>query len=66
MDGLEEGAGFDRYSIEMADFEVKKKKNYHYSFWLCTEGGSIDNKPLIHNGMIFLGPLITISTLLIF
>jgi outer membrane protein assembly factor BamB len=52
---MEEAFSFNDLSVEMTDFEVKKRKNYHYSFWLCTEGGSIDNKPLIFNGMIFFG-----------
>jgi len=49
------GFSFEDFSIEIGDFEVTKKKNYHYSFWHCTEGGSIDQRPLIYKGVIYFG-----------
>ena len=50
-----EGFGFDEFSVEMGDFELTKKRNYHNCVWECTEGGSIDQRPIIHNGMILFG-----------
>jgi len=53
----DEGFGFDEFSVEMGDYEVIKTGKYNYSFWLNSEGGSIDNKPLVHNGMIYFGSM---------
>jgi outer membrane protein assembly factor BamB len=50
-----EGSGFDDFSVEMSEFEVKKKVEWNFAFWNSSEGGSIDNKPVVHNGMVFFG-----------
>ncbi len=49
-----EGA-FDEFSVEMGDFDVSKRDDYHNCLWQCSEGGSIDQLPVIHNGKILFG-----------
>jgi outer membrane protein assembly factor BamB len=53
---MEEGSSssFDDFSVEMADFEVKKVKKFDRIFTV-TEGGSIDTYPLVADGRIFFG-----------
>jgi outer membrane protein assembly factor BamB len=53
---MEEGSGtsFDDFSIEMADFEVRKVRKYDRLFNIG-EGGSIDTRPLIIHGKIYFG-----------
>ncbi len=55
MEGLPQS--FDSFSVEMGEYEIVKTGKYNYSFWLNTEGGSIDNMPLIRNGMIYFGSM---------
>ncbi len=52
---MEEFGSFDDFSVEMGDFEVTKREDYHNCLWECTEGGSIDQEPVIHNGKILFG-----------
>ena len=44
-------------SVEMQDFDIVKVNDYHKSFWKNSEGGSVDNRPLIHGGMVIFGSM---------
>lgn len=46
---------FDGLAVEMTDFEVKKKVEWNSAFWNSSEGGSIDNWPVVHEGRVYFG-----------
>jgi outer membrane protein assembly factor BamB len=48
--------GFEEFSVEMGDFQIAKVKKFD-RLWRITEGGSIDQHPLIYNGKIYFGSL---------
>jgi outer membrane protein assembly factor BamB len=50
----ETGFGFDDFSIEMQEFEVKKTSKFDRMVKIGA-GGSITQTPLIHNGRIYFG-----------
>ncbi len=52
----ESSFGFDQFSVEMGDFQLRKVKKFD-RLWRITTGGSIDQYPLIHNGKIYFGSL---------
>ena len=49
-------SGFDEFSIEMEDFEVKHTRKFD-RIWKVTEGGSICCIPLLHEGVVYFGCL---------
>lgn len=49
------GSGFDDLSVEMTDFEVKKKVEWNSAFWNSSEGGSIDNWPVVYKNKVYFG-----------
>jgi outer membrane protein assembly factor BamB len=51
-----EGFGFDEFSVEMGDFEMKKVKKFDRIFNIG-EGGSFLQWPFIHEGRVFVGCL---------
>jgi outer membrane protein assembly factor BamB len=50
------GHGFDAFSVEMEDFEVRKTKK-HDRMWKVEEGGSICQIILPHEGAVYFGSL---------
>jgi outer membrane protein assembly factor BamB len=48
-------SGFDDFSIEMGDLEVRKKRNVNLVFYTVSYGGSVDNRPMVHNGAVYFG-----------
>ncbi len=48
------GGGFDDFSVEMGDYEVKKTSKFD-RMWKIGPGGSIAQIPLIHDGIIYFG-----------
>lgn len=55
MDELH-GSGFDDFSIEMEDFEYVQVKSFDRVFDI-NEGGSMAEKPLVHNGKVYFGSM---------
>ena len=49
-----EGFGFDEFSVEMEDFEYKQVKKFD-RIWSYGPGGSFAQKPLIHDGVVYVG-----------
>jgi outer membrane protein assembly factor BamB len=45
---------FDDFSTEMEDFTVKKVRKFD-RLWKIGFGGSVNQKPLLHNGVIYFG-----------
>lgn len=50
-------SSFDDFSVDIGEFEVSKKGEFTNCAWECTEGGSIDQHPVIKDGKIFFGSL---------
>ncbi len=46
---------FDDFSVEMSDLEMKKKTDLHICWWGTSDGGSIENRPLIYDGTVIFG-----------
>lgn len=49
-----EGFGFDEFSIEMEDFELRRTRKFD-RIWEISEGGSMCCTPLIHDGILYFG-----------
>jgi outer membrane protein assembly factor BamB len=49
-----EGHGFDDFSVEMEDFEVRRTRKFD-RIWHITEGGSMCCIPLIHGETLYFG-----------
>ena len=47
-------SGFDKYSTELGDFEIKKLRKFD-RLWRVGYGGSVDQQLLLHKGVIFFG-----------
>jgi outer membrane protein assembly factor BamB len=47
----------DDFNVEIGEFRVVKKKDFYEIMFSVTEGGSVDNTPLVHNGLIYFGSL---------
>ncbi len=55
MEGFGESSfGFDEFSVEMEDFEVRKTKKFD-RVWKVGVGGSLCEIPLVHDGTIYFG-----------
>jgi len=50
----ESGFGFDEFSVEMGDFEIKKVKKYD-RMWRVEHGGSIASPPVFYKNAIYFG-----------
>ncbi len=53
---MEQTFSFDEFSVELEDFEVRKKRKFD-RMWKSGEGGSIINCPLIHDSMLYFGAM---------
>lgn len=47
----------DDFNVEIGEFRVVKKRDFYEIMFSVTEGGSIDNMPLVHSGVIYFGSL---------
>ena len=56
MAELDKVAGFDEFSIEMEDFEYDQVNNFDRIFNIG-EGGSLSQKPLVHNEIVYVGSM---------
>jgi outer membrane protein assembly factor BamB len=48
------GFGFDEFSVEMEDFELKRTSKFS-RIWKISEGGSVCCIPLLHDGILYYG-----------
>jgi outer membrane protein assembly factor BamB len=48
------GHGFDEFSVEMEDFDLRRTKKFD-RIWKISEGGSMCCTPLLHEGILYFG-----------
>ncbi len=53
MEGFRDA--FEDFTVEMSEIELKKKEDLHACWWGTTEGGSIENRPVIYDGTVIFG-----------
>ena len=46
--------GFEEFSTELEDFQMKKVRKFD-RLWKVGDGGSIDQKLLLHGGLLYFG-----------
>ncbi len=51
---MEDADGFDSFSVEMGDFEIRKVKKFD-RMWKAEPGGSIYQMLLLHEGVLYFG-----------